>query len=78
MELRTTVTKTLLRYFATLEGDDPYDIYNLVISEVEKPLLEITMSQANYNQSKAAKWLNISRNTLRKLLAKYNINCQQE
>ena len=49
------------------------DVYDLVLSEVEPPLLIQTMKYANNNQSKAAKILGINRTTLRTKLKKYNI-----
>jgi Fis family transcriptional regulator len=41
-------------------------INQMVIDEVEKPLLEVTLKHTGYNQSKAAKALGLSRSTLRK------------
>ena len=71
--LSSLVKKSLDDYFVELDGAIIGNIYELVIGEVEKPLLEVVLRQANGNQSKASKWLGISRNTLRKLIAKYNI-----
>jgi Fis family transcriptional regulator, factor for inversion stimulation protein len=70
------IKSTLAKYFANFEILDSKHIanlYNLVISEVEKPLLEIVLEYTNSNQSKAAKLLGVSRNTLRKLISKYSI-----
>lgn len=72
--LGTSVRNAIQQYFATLDGTDARNIYDLVISQIEKPLLETIMQLANNNQSKATKWLGISRNTLRKLLQKYNLD----
>ena len=44
------------------------DVYEMVIAEVERPLLESVMRYVNGNQSKAAIMLGISRGTLRKKL----------
>lgn len=60
-------------YFAQLNGHDPAGLYQLVITEVEKPLLETTLKYSDYNQSKAAKSLGLSRSTLRKKLEFYGI-----
>jgi Fis family transcriptional regulator len=46
----------------------------MVISEIEPPLLETTMEEAEGNQSRAADMLGISRSTLRKKLAQYNLD----
>jgi Fis family transcriptional regulator, factor for inversion stimulation protein len=49
------------------------NLYKLVLTEVEKPLLEIVLEYTNDNQSLAAKLLGISRNTLRKLINLYKL-----
>jgi Fis family transcriptional regulator len=51
----------------------PIDVYQLVLNEVEPPLLEAVMRFANNNQSKASRILGINRTTLRTKLKKYNI-----
>ena len=75
--LREFVKQELHKYFLNLDGGSCKNIYELVLTEVEQPLLEIIMQYTAGNQSKAAKWLGVSRNTLRKLLKKYNLmpNC---
>lgn len=71
--LRDHVKNALHAYFATLDGMEASDIYKLVITEVEAPLLEIVMHYANGNQCRAAQWLGLNRGTLRKLLNKYGL-----
>ena len=62
------------RYFAQLDQKNmPIDVYQLVLNEVEPPLLDAVMKFANNNQSKAARILGINRTTLRTKLKKYNI-----
>jgi Fis family transcriptional regulator len=73
-----SVTSSINEYFKHLEGAPTNNLYELVIREVEKPLISSIMGFAQGNQSQAAKWLGISRNTLRKLIAKYGINGEQE
>lgn len=72
--LGASVRHAIKEYFSNLDGMSANNIYSLVIAEIERPLLETVMEYANKNQSKAAEWLGISRNTLRKLLSKYNLN----
>jgi len=72
-QLSALIKNSITDYFANLDGTDPTNIYSLVLSQIEKPLLEAVMQHANNNQSKAAVWLGLSRNTLRKLLEKYNL-----
>ena len=62
------------RYFAQLDQKNmPIDVYQLVLNEVELPLLNAVMKFVNNNQSKASRILGINRNTLRTKLKKYNI-----
>lgn len=72
--LTAAVRNAMQQYFAALDGMQTNNLYDLVLAQVEKPLLETVMQQAKQNQSKAAGWLGLSRNTLRKLLAKYNLD----
>jgi Fis family transcriptional regulator len=71
--LRNSVSAALHEYFSKLDGAPTSGIYDLVIAEVEAPLLKIVMEYAKGNQSRAAQWLGLNRGTLRKLLAKYNL-----
>lgn len=57
----------LKTYFASHEGLLPTSgLYQLVITEVEKPLILATLNAVSGNQKKAAEILGINRNTLRK------------
>lgn len=61
-------------YFAHLNGHESSGLYQLVLTEVEKPLLETTLKHSDFNQSKAAIILGLSRSTLRKKLEHYGIS----
>ncbi len=61
-------------YFQTMGNDFGGDLYEMVLSEVEKPLLTRVMAFTNNNQSYASQILGISRTTLRKKLQQYNYN----
>lgn len=63
----------LHRYFKSLNGHKPSDLYQLVIGEVEKPLLKAVMTYTNGNQSEAAQILGVNRGTLRKKLKSYEL-----
>ena len=63
----------LSNYFATLNGDRPGDLYELVMGEVEKPLFRAVMDYTDGNQSQAAGILGINRGTLRKKLRTYSL-----
>lgn len=68
-----SVRGSLRRYFKDLNGEEPMNLHCMVISEVEKPLLELVMERAESNQTRAARMLGINRNTLRKKLKLYNL-----
>lgn len=48
-------------------------MYDMMVRVVEKPLLEVVMRHAEHNQSKAAQWLGLNRNTLRKKLLEHKL-----
>ncbi len=67
------VTRNLEKYFNDLEGDTPRSVYDMVITAVERPMLEVVMRVAEGNQSRASEMLGINRNTLRKKLQQYGM-----
>lgn len=71
--LGSAVQTALACYFSDLDGHAAGDLYDLVLSEVERPLFEAVMNYVRGNQSKAAKILGINRSTLRKKLDHYNL-----
>jgi len=71
--LRDAVRDALTHYFAQLNGTPPNDLYQMVMQQVEQPLFEAVMQHTGGNQSRAATLLGISRSTLRKKLAQYEI-----
>lgn len=71
--LRDVVTKTIQDYFVNLDGAQAKNLHSLVIKEVELGLFTTVLKHAKGNQSQAAKWLGLARNTLRKRLKEYNL-----
>ena len=67
------VRESLEAYFNDLGGEQPHAMYDMLVKADEKPLLEVVMKQADNNQSRAAEWLNLNRNTLRKKLLDHNL-----
>jgi len=63
----------LQSYLNDLNGTPPSDIYQMVLAVVEKPVLELVMQHAKQNQSLAAQYLGINRNTLHKKLVEHQI-----
>ncbi|PZN32825.1 MAG: DNA-binding transcriptional regulator Fis [Proteobacteria bacterium] len=73
MPLRAMTAEALDSYFATLNGHNPGRLYELVLREVEEPLLKAVLDYAEGNQSRAADILGINRGTLRKKLKEYGL-----
>ena len=72
-EIADSVHRTLDQYFRDLDGEKPSAIYEMVIRNVERPMLEFVLRQANGNQTVAAEMLGINRNTLRRKLTEYEL-----
>jgi len=71
--LEECVRETLERYFDDLRGTEPHELHAMIMTAVEKPLLELVMHHADGNQSKAADWLGMNRNTLRRKLTDHKL-----
>ncbi len=71
--LRDCVERAVSNYFEHLEGHDVTDVYEMVLAEVEAPLLEVVMKYTRHNQTKAANVLGLNRGTLRKKLKQYGL-----
>ena len=67
------VRNSLEAYFRDLRGTEPDSMHDMLVRAVEKPLLEVVMEHADNNQSKAAQWLGLNRNTLRKKLLEHKL-----
>jgi Fis family transcriptional regulator len=71
--IEEVVRASLETYFRDLNGTEPDNMHDMLVRLVEKPLLEIVMQQAENNQSRAAEWLGLNRNTLRKKLLDHKL-----
>jgi len=71
--LRDEVAKAMYRYFQQVEDAPVTNLHDMVISEVEAPLLEAVMRYAGNNQSKASIMLGLNRGTLRTKLKHYGL-----
>jgi Fis family transcriptional regulator, factor for inversion stimulation protein len=67
------IRSTLEQYFKDLRGTEPANVHDMILAAVEKPMLEVVMKHAEGNQSKAAEWLGINRNTLRRKLLDHRL-----
>ena len=72
--LSNAVQKAVANYLQQLNGQDVNDLYELVLSELEKPLLEEVMKYTRGNQTRAANLMGINRGTLRKKLKQYGMS----
>lgn len=71
--LEDCVRSSLETYFQDLGGTEPNDMHDMLVRAVERPLLQYVMAQADHNQSRAAQWLGLNRNTLRKKLVEHEL-----
>ncbi len=71
--IEACVRESLEQYFRDLKGSQPHAMHEMVLRTVEKPLFEVVMKQADGNQSKAADWLGLNRNTLRRKLQEHKL-----
>jgi Fis family transcriptional regulator len=72
-ELHDAVKRSLERYFKDMDGEKPTSIYDMVLKNVEKPMIELVLGQAEGNLTQAATMLGIDRNTLRKKMQLHRI-----
>ena len=72
-DIEACVRSGVEQYLRDLLGSEPHDLHELFLGVAEKPLLEVVLQHAEGNQSKAAQWLGINRNTLRRKLVEHHI-----
>ena len=72
-EIHDAVKRSLERYFKDMDGEKPTSIYDMVLKNVEKPMIELVLGQAEGNLTLAATRLGIDRNTLRKKMQRLRI-----
>jgi Fis family transcriptional regulator len=71
--IQDCVLRALVQYFADLDGAKPHALHEMVMSAVERPLLQFALERCTGNQSAAAELLGISRNTLHKKLVEHHL-----
>ncbi|WP_395703322.1 Fis family transcriptional regulator [Aquabacterium sp.] len=72
-KIEECIRDSLEQYFKDLRGTEPHSVHDMIVGVVEKPMLEVVMKHAEGNQSKAAEWLGINRNTLRRKLLDHKL-----
>ncbi len=71
--LRDAVEQAMENYFRHLDGQMVTEVYDMVLSEIEAPMLEVVMKHTRHNQTRAAQLLGLNRGTLRKKLKRYGL-----
>jgi len=71
--LHDSVRQALENFMVRQKGELPSNLYELILAEVEAPLMEAVMEYTKNNQSRAAILLGLSRGTLRKKLKQYGM-----
>ena len=72
-ELSACVRKAVQDYLKHLDGEKPGTVYDMVLTCVERPLIETVLYHTEGNQTRASELLGINRNTLRKKMQQYKI-----
>ena len=67
------VRNSVEQYFKDLRGAEPSALHDMFLGAAERPLLDVVLRHAQGNQSKAAEWLGINRNTLRRKLLDHKL-----
>jgi Fis family transcriptional regulator len=71
--LANCVEQSADQYLKILDNPEVANLYDLVLEQVEEPLLKRVLKFVRNNQVRAAKLLGISRGTLRKKMKKYGL-----
>jgi Fis family transcriptional regulator len=71
--LRHFAAQAFRRYFKELNGNKPRNLYDFVLREIEKPLIQVALEHTQGNQTEAARLLGVSRVTLRKKLRAHGL-----
>ena len=77
LSLEALVDRKLRISFVNVDKLDDGDIYNMVIEQVERPLISFMLEKTRWNQVRAANILGINRNTLRKKITDLGIEMKK-
>ncbi len=75
--LRNSVQAAIRRYLEDMGPSQPESLYRTLLAEVEPPLIEEVLRYTQGNQSRTARILGMTRNTLRSKLNRYRITIDQ-
>lgn len=68
------VKEVIEKYFRDMDGHEPDNLHELIMSQVEKPLIESVIDSTRGNLSRAAQLLGLNRGTLRNRMQKYGLD----
>lgn len=71
--LRDSVEAAIAQFLRELEGESCVDLYDMVLAQMEEPLLRVVLEHTDGNQSRAAALLGLNRGTLRTKLRRYGL-----
>ena len=76
--LKDSAAEAIAHFLATLDGESCIDLYDMVLRQIEEPLLREVLDYTQHNQSLAATMLGLNRGTLRKKLRQYGLLSESE
>jgi two-component system nitrogen regulation response regulator GlnG len=71
--LANLIAGRLAGWLEAPDGEEPRDLYQKLVAEIERPLIELALKRTGGNQVKAARMLGLNRNTLRKKITDHKI-----
>lgn len=71
--LHQFVQSVVKQYLADMGSTPPDNLYQVIIAEVERPLIRTVLEHTGGNQSRAAEMLGITRATLRNRIQRYGL-----
>lgn len=74
LSLSNLISQRLEAFFDSQLNSLPVNLYDVILEQVENPLIVQTLKITHGNQIKAAEILGINRNTIRKKIKLFNIN----
>ena len=72
--LHEFVHSVVKQYLADMGSTPPDNLYQVIIAEVERPLIRTVLEHTGGNQSRAAEMLGITRATLRNRIQRYGLD----